>query len=246
MNETMITIVGNVATDLRFVRSERGTPLASFRLASTERRYDRGRGEWTDGRTSFVTVVCWRSLAENAAASLRKGDPVVVVGRLRVEPWEREDGRTGTSVEVVAHAIGHDLSRGTSAFRRTRRESGDVISEDQVGERVAGSGDTARQPTDASGAASPMGGSTGARMSSAPELVAHVTHASGGESGATDAPAVDVGLMRSARNARKVPASPAAAGRSRSRPWQSPRQPPVGAIEGIARQLHPGGTDLDR
>jgi single-strand DNA-binding protein len=194
MNETMISIVGNVATDLRFVRSERGTPLASFRLATTERRYDRSRGEWTDGRTSFITVVCWRSLAENAAASLRKGDPVVVLGRLRVEPWEREDGRTGTSVEVVAQAIGHDLSRGTSAFRRTRRESSDVISEEQVGERVVGSGEPAREATDPAGADSQTGGSTGARASGATEMVAPVAHASGAEAlGVTDAPAVDVG-----------------------------------------------------
>ncbi len=136
MNETMISIAGNVATDLRFLRSERGTPLASFRLASTARRYDRSQGGWVDGRTTFVTVICWRTLAENVAASLRKGEPVVVVGRLRVEPWER-DGRTGTTVEVEAQAIGHDLSRGTSAFRRTRREQSAAPSDTQVAEELA-------------------------------------------------------------------------------------------------------------
>ncbi|REF37742.1 single-stranded DNA-binding protein [Thermasporomyces composti] len=192
MNETMISITGNVATDLRFVRSERGTPLASFRLASTERRYDRGRGEWTDGRTTFVTVVCWRSLAENAAASLRKGDPVVVLGRLRVEPWEREDGRTGTSVEVVAHAIGHDLSRGTSAFRRTRREPGDAISDGQI-EQLAGGEVEVRQPTDSSSAGSPADGSPRARVSGATEPAPLVAPAATGEGvGVTDAPEVDV------------------------------------------------------
>jgi len=137
MNETMISIAGNVATDLRFVRSERGTPLASFRLASTARRYDRSQGGWVDGRTTFVTVVCWRSLAENVAGSLRKGEPVVVMGRLRVEPWQRDDGRSGTTVEVEAQAVGHDLSRGTSAFRRTRREHTDAPSDNQVAEDLA-------------------------------------------------------------------------------------------------------------
>jgi single-strand DNA-binding protein len=194
MNETMISITGNVATDLRFVRSERGTPLASFRLASTERRYDRGRGEWTDGRTSFVTVVCWRSLAENAAASLRKGDPVVVFGRLRVVPWEREDGRAGTSVEVVAHAIGHDLSRGTSAFRRTRREpDGDAIPDGQI-EQLAGREAEAGQPTDSPSVGPRADGSPSARVSSGTEsapLVAPV--AARDDLGAADAPAVDVG-----------------------------------------------------
>lgn len=197
MNETMISIAGNVATDLRFVRSERGIPLASFRLASTERRYDRGRGEWTDGRTTFVTVVCWRSLAENAAASLRKGDPVVVVGRLRVEPWERDDGRTGTSVEVVAQALGHDLSRGTSAFRRTRREPSEAMSGGQVAERLARSWDvspaastsadspTADSPTDGSS----VGTEAGVTESGKP---AHSTHhrSSGEALDAADAPTV--------------------------------------------------------
>jgi single-strand DNA-binding protein len=136
MNETMISISGNVATDLRFVRSERGTSLVSFRLASTPRRYDRSQGGWVDGRTTYVTVVCWRSLAENVAASVHKGDPVVVIGRLRVEAWER-DGRTGTTVEVEAQAVGHDLMRGTSAFRRSRREQRELTSDVSAAEELA-------------------------------------------------------------------------------------------------------------
>ncbi|GAA2758607.1 single-stranded DNA-binding protein [Actinopolymorpha rutila] len=141
MNETMITIAGNVATELRFVRSDRGTSLVSFRLASTPRRYDRNQGGWVDGQTTYVTVVCWRTLAENVAGSLHKGDPVVVFGRLRVENWER-DGKTGTTVEIEAQALGHDLSRGTSAFRRTRREQREVTSDTSLAEELARSWDT--------------------------------------------------------------------------------------------------------
>jgi single-strand DNA-binding protein len=137
MNETMISIAGNVATEIRFLRSDRGTPLASFRLASTPRRYDRSQGGWVDGRTTYVTVVCWRALAENVAASLHKGEPVVATGRLRVEPWEKDDGRTGTSVEVEAQVVGHDLSRGTSAFRRTRREHSDAPSDAKIAAQLA-------------------------------------------------------------------------------------------------------------
>ncbi|MET9023099.1 single-stranded DNA-binding protein [Actinopolymorpha sp. NPDC004070] len=141
MNETMITIAGNVATELRFVRSDRGTSLVSFRLASTPRRYDRNQGGWVDGHTTYVTVVCWRTLAENVAGSLHKGDPVVVFGRLRVENWERE-GKTGTTVEVEAQSLGHDLSRGTSAFRRTRREQQrEVTSDTSLAEELARSWD---------------------------------------------------------------------------------------------------------
>ena len=142
MNETMISISGNVATDIRYLRSDRGTPLASFRLASTPRRYDRNQGGWVDGRTSYLTVVCWRSLADNVAGSLHKGEPVVVVGKLRVEPWER-NGKSGTAAEVEAQVVGHDLSRGTSAFRRTRRETNEVPSDSQAADELARSWDTA-------------------------------------------------------------------------------------------------------
>jgi single-strand DNA-binding protein len=151
MNETMISISGNVATDLRFARSDRGTSRVSFRLASTPRRYDRSQGGWVDGRTTYVTVVCWRSLAENVAASVHKGDPVLVFGRLRVEAWER-DGRSGTTVEVDAQTVGHDLTRGTSAFRRARREQREVTSDASAAEELARSWDA--EPTEEQVAAS--------------------------------------------------------------------------------------------
>jgi len=107
------------------MRTTRGTPVASFRLASTPRVYDRSQGGWVDGPTTYVTVMCWRGLAENAASSLHKGEPVVVHGKLRIETW-KNDERSGLAVEVEAQTIGHDLSRGVSAFRRSRREAGET------------------------------------------------------------------------------------------------------------------------
>ena len=118
MNETNVTFVGNVATDIRSSHSRDGVPITSFRLASTTRRFERGKG-WTDVDTIFVTVVCWRGLAEHAASSFSKGEPVIVTGRLRVRQWTAEDGRSGTAVELEAVAAGHDVSRGVTTFTRT-------------------------------------------------------------------------------------------------------------------------------
>jgi single-strand DNA-binding protein len=125
MNETYVTLVGNVASDVKHRTSERGIHIASFRLASSARRFDRGQQCWVDGDTMFMTVTCWRQLAENVASSVAKGHPVVVSGRLQTNIWEAETGKR-VSVEVTAHAVGHDLSRGTAAFRRssTAEESG--------------------------------------------------------------------------------------------------------------------------
>jgi single-strand DNA-binding protein len=119
VNETVVTLVGNVASDVRTTTSQAGVPISSFRMASTTRRYDRGRGGWADVDTLYVTVVCWRSLAENVSASLGKGDPVVVQGRVRMRQWSGEDGRSGTAVELEASTAGHDLSRGVSRFTKS-------------------------------------------------------------------------------------------------------------------------------
>jgi single-strand DNA-binding protein len=119
MNEPTVTMSGNVAQDVRHVTTDQGVPITSFRLASTRRQYDRAAGRWVDGETTFVNVTCWRALADHVRASISKGDPVVVIGRLRVRAWERE-GYKGNAVEIDAYTVGHDLTRGTSAFRRAQ------------------------------------------------------------------------------------------------------------------------------
>ena len=61
----------------------------------------------------------YRRLAQNIATSIEKGQPLVVSGRQRISRWNREDGTQGTTVEVDALGIGHDLNYGTSTFART-------------------------------------------------------------------------------------------------------------------------------
>ena len=74
---------------------------------------------------SFVTVFAWRAMADNIVASIHKGDPVVVVGRLRVREWV--DGESPrVTVEVDAQSIGHDLSRGCARFSKSLRAAGAV------------------------------------------------------------------------------------------------------------------------
>lgn len=125
MNDTMVTLVGNVATSVEYRDTATGG-VARFRFAVTARRWDRERGAWVDGRTSFYTVFAWRALGANLAASVSVGEPLVVHGRLRVreedvsgeDGGQQEGGRRRTFVDVDAVAVGHDLTRGTAAFRR--------------------------------------------------------------------------------------------------------------------------------
>ena len=124
MNETFVTVVGNLVDDPRLRTIEAGKELASFRIASTSRRFDRDTGRWVDSGQLFLGITCWRTLATNATASLRKGDPVIVNGKLTTRTYEK-DGQTRSVCELEALAIGPDLARGTAVFRRSPRAAED-------------------------------------------------------------------------------------------------------------------------
>ena len=116
-----ITLTGLVATTPRHLMTSEGLAITSFRLASSLRRFDRAANRWVDGDTNWYTVSSFRALAENCASSISKGDRVVVVGTLRIRDWENTD-RSGTTVEVEAEVIGHDLSWGTASYVRKTRD----------------------------------------------------------------------------------------------------------------------------
>ncbi|TGB13290.1 single-stranded DNA-binding protein [Streptomyces sp. MZ04] len=111
-----MTVVGNVATTPVFRELASG-PVSRFRLAVTTRYYDGVQKVWVDGHTNFFTVWANRALGANVQASLAIGEPVIVQGRLKVRDEER-GGQHWTSADIDAMTVGHDLSRGTAAFRR--------------------------------------------------------------------------------------------------------------------------------
>jgi single-strand DNA-binding protein len=117
MSDT-ITLTGIVATTPRHLVTSSGLAITSFRLASGQRRFDRAKNEWVDASTNWYTVSAFRHLAHNVVRSVRKGEHVLVAGRLRIRDWENAD-RAGTAVEVEADCIGHDLSWCTTTFVRS-------------------------------------------------------------------------------------------------------------------------------
>ncbi|WP_327297564.1 MULTISPECIES: single-stranded DNA-binding protein [unclassified Streptomyces] len=119
MNDTLVTLVGNVASQPEYRDSVTGGRVR-FRFAVTARRWDRQKQVWADGPTSFYTVWSWRSLAANLAGSVSLGEPLVVHGRLKVRD-EDKDGQRRFSADIEALAVGHDMTRGTSAFKRVAR-----------------------------------------------------------------------------------------------------------------------------
>jgi single-strand DNA-binding protein len=114
----IITLTGIVATIPRALTTGEGLAITSFRLASTQRKFDRASERWVDGETNWYTITTFRQLATNSAVSVKKGERVVVTGRLRIRDWQNGD-KTGTNIEVDAEALGHDLAWGTAAFSRS-------------------------------------------------------------------------------------------------------------------------------
>ena len=119
-NETTVTLQGRVGGEV-VLRQAGDSPVTSFRVACTPRRFSRASGSWADGPTQWYTVSAWRALAEHCAASLHTGDPVVVHGRVNMRPYVNKAGVEVVDIEVEATSVGHDLCRGTSSFTRASR-----------------------------------------------------------------------------------------------------------------------------
>jgi single-strand DNA-binding protein len=135
--EARITVSGNVGAPVEHVRAQQpGSASRSvFRLACTP-RFQR-QGSWIDDQTIWLRVTCWRGLAENVAESINKGDPVTVVGKLRNNVWDDDDGHH-QRLELDADTVGPDLTRGVSVFRRTSRSDDDQADREEPGAGPSG------------------------------------------------------------------------------------------------------------
>lgn len=139
MNEIFVTVTGNVGTPPRSAVTRNGHSVTSFRLASTPRRYDRQQGGWVDGATAWFTVNCWRQLADHVTSCVGMGDPLVVHGKLRIREYTRGDGTPAVALDLEALTVGHDLTRGTSMFKRADRNRDEerVVEVDTTAEDLA-------------------------------------------------------------------------------------------------------------
>lgn len=139
---TAITIVGRVGTTPQLSAGQTGDRV-NFRVVATERRFDQATKEWVDGDEFGVTVVCWRAMAMSVITTIRKGDPVVVVGRITTRRYEK-NGVMQYFTEVKADSVGLDVSRVGARFTRNPMEQrpGDEAQNGLTATGVAGDGAT--------------------------------------------------------------------------------------------------------
>jgi single-strand DNA-binding protein len=123
-NTNSITIVGNLTRDPEMRYTASGVSTASFGVAVNRSWRNQQTNEWEE-RTSFFNVVCWRQLADNVAASLKKGMRVVATGRLEQRSWETDQGEKRSVVEIVADEVGPSLVFATADVHRVERSGPD-------------------------------------------------------------------------------------------------------------------------
>jgi single-strand DNA-binding protein len=116
-----ITLVGNLSADpeLRFTAS--GLAVAGFTVCHTPRFFDKNTNEWRDGETIFMRCSIWREYAGNVAESLRRGDRVMVTGKIKSRSWETDAGEKRTVIELDAEEVGPALRYGTTRFTKATR-----------------------------------------------------------------------------------------------------------------------------
>jgi single-strand DNA-binding protein len=119
--DTYLTVTGNLTADPTHRVTANGASVVHLRLASSGRRFDKASGEFRDGDPLFISVSCWRSLAGNVLSSLRKGDSVIVHGRLIYRSYDDKEGNRRSVHELDAIAVGPDLSRWPVEMRRPER-----------------------------------------------------------------------------------------------------------------------------
>ena len=119
--ETYITVAGNLVADPKVRTVANGQAVADLRIASNSRRFDREAGEFKDGDPLYIGVSCWRTLALNVYSSLRKGDSVVVQGKLLYKEYDDKEGVHRNVYSIDATSIGPDLSLWPVDIRRPTR-----------------------------------------------------------------------------------------------------------------------------
>jgi single-strand DNA-binding protein len=117
-----VTYQGNLVADPTQRVTASGATVTRFRIAASARRLDRHTGEWIDADPNFISVTCWRQLGAHAMASLRKGDSVVVHGRLVYREYDDRHNVRRREHEIDAVAIGPDLGRWPVDIRRPAKQ----------------------------------------------------------------------------------------------------------------------------
>ena len=124
MNEPTTTLVGNLVADPELRYTPNGAAVCNFKVAQTPRTFDRQSNEWKDGEAIFMPCSIWREAAENVRESFKRGDRVIVTGRLKSRSYETKEGDKRTVIELEAEEVGASVKYATATIKRTEKSRG--------------------------------------------------------------------------------------------------------------------------
>jgi single-strand DNA-binding protein len=125
MEGNTTTVVGNITADpeLKYVGTD-GIPVVNFSIA---RSWKIGPADNQTEKVAFFNVVVWREMALHLAASVRKGDRLVITGTLEHRTWKAEDGTNRHVVEIKAAEVAPSLRFAVATLTPTAgRHAGEV------------------------------------------------------------------------------------------------------------------------
>lgn len=117
--DNVVTVIGNLTKEPELRYTTSGRAVVSFGLA-VGRKWKDKNDEWQEN-TSFLNCVAWAELGENAAASLEKGNRVMVTGRMEQRSYETREGEKRSVVEIVCDDIAPSLKWATTTVERIDR-----------------------------------------------------------------------------------------------------------------------------
>ena len=98
-----VLLIGNVGNDPEIRHLEGGTPVANFRLATSESYTNRSGERIT--QTEWHNIVLWRGLAEVTEKYVKKGAQLYIEGKIRTRAWDDKDGNKRYTTEIVADTM---------------------------------------------------------------------------------------------------------------------------------------------
>jgi single-strand DNA-binding protein len=120
---TTVTFEGNLADDPQVRFTPSGKQITEITVLANHRRQN-GDGEWVEAEPTRHVVRAFKTLAENIAESLAKGDRVFVHGTVTTEAWtDQQSGEKRTAQRVLAEIVGPSLRWATARITKTGRSS---------------------------------------------------------------------------------------------------------------------------
>ena len=98
-----VILIGNLGADPEVRYTQSGTPVASLRIATTERW--KGQDGQVQEQTEWHSIVAWNHLAEICGEYLAKGSRVYIEGKLQTRKWQDQNGNDRYTTEIVAREM---------------------------------------------------------------------------------------------------------------------------------------------